>query len=188
MRASNSFKTIGRIILPVIFLGFCHTVLAQAPMPTTQVLPDTARMTFNQISQANKMFVFPSKGQSQNQQKKDEFDCYMWAVEQSGIDPLNLPKVQVAPVQSGPDGSAVRGAARGAAAGVAIGAVAGNAGRGAAIGATAGAMSGVSQGRQRQGQQQQQAQANAAAQEQAMKDSYSRAFSACLAGKGYTIK
>ena len=62
-----------------------------------------------------------------------------WAVEQSGIDPLNLPKVEAAPVQSGPTGGAVKGAAKGAAAGAAIGAIAGDAGKGAAIGATAGA-------------------------------------------------
>ena len=59
---------------------------------------------------------------------------------------LNLPKVEAAPVQSGPTGGAVKGAAKGAAAGVAIGAIAGDAGKGAAIGAAAGAY-----GRQKQG-------------------------------------
>ena len=37
------------------------------------------------------------KGQSQQQQKEDEFECYIWAMEQSGVDPLNLPKVEAAP-------------------------------------------------------------------------------------------
>ena len=60
-------------------------------------------MTYNQISQQMKLYVFPSKGQSKQQQKEDEFECYKWAVEQSGIDPLNPPKVEAAPVQSGPD-------------------------------------------------------------------------------------
>ena len=92
----------------------------KAQVPATQVLPDTAKMTYNQISQSLKLFVYPSNGQTQQQQKEDEFECYKWAMEQSGVDPLNLPKVE-AEVQSGPTGGAVRGAARGAAAGAAWG-------------------------------------------------------------------
>jgi hypothetical protein len=49
-------------------------------------------------------------------------------------------------------------------------------------------MRGVKQGKQAQAQQNQQAQANAAASEQAMKDSFAKAFSVCIEGKGYTIK
>jgi hypothetical protein len=145
-------------------------------------------MTYNQISQQMKLYVFPAKGQSKQQQKEDEFECYKWAVEQSGIDPLNLPKVEAAPVQSGPTGGAVKGAARGAAAGAAIGAIAGDAGKGAAIGAAAGGMRGASQGQQAQAQQNQKAQADAAAKEQEMKNSFIKAFSVCIEGKGYTIK
>ena len=187
MKLSRLFKTVKRIIIPVIILGMGHTVFAQ-PVPTTQVLPDTSKMTYNQISQQMKLYVFPSKGQSKQQQKEDEFDCYKWAMEQSGIDPLNPPKVEAAPAQSGPDGSAVKGAAKGAAAGVAIGAIAGDAGKGAAIGAAAGGMKGISKGKQAQAQQNQQAQADAAAKEKAMKDSFTKAFSVCIEGKGYTVK
>jgi hypothetical protein len=160
---------------------------AKAQVPTTQVYPDTAQMTYNQISQSGKLYVFPSNEQSQQQQKIDEFECYKWAMEQTGLDPLNLPKIEVE-VQSGPTGGAVRGAARGAAAGAAIGAITGDAGQGAAIGATAGGMRGVRAGRQGQAQQNQQAQANAAATEQGMIDSFKKAFSVCMEGKGYTIK
>jgi hypothetical protein len=187
MKTNQFFKTVSRIILPAVILALHQTVSAQTPVPTTQLLPDTAKMTYNQISQTGKMYVFPAKGQSQNQQKKDEFECYQWAVEQSGIDPLNLPKVE-APVQSGPTGGAVKGAAKGAAAGAAIGAIAGDAGKGAAIGATAGAMGGRRAGKQGQAQANQQAQAQAAGNEQAMKDSFKKAFSVCIEGKGYTIK
>ena len=110
---------------------------AKAQVPETQALPDTAKMAYNKISQSLGLFLYPTKGQSHQQQKEDEFECYKWAMEQSGIDPLNLPKVE-AEVKSGPNGGAIRGAARGAAAGAAIGAIAGDAGKGAAIGATAG--------------------------------------------------
>jgi uncharacterized protein YcfJ len=135
-----------------------------------------------------KLYVFPSKGQSTQQQKIDEFECYKWAIEQSGIDPLNPPKVEEAPVQSGPTGGAVVGAAKGAAAGVAIGAIAGDAGKGAAIGATAGALAGIRAGKQAQTQANQQAQANATKAEQEIRDSFKKAFSVCIEGKGYTVK
>jgi len=181
------FKTVIRYVLPVVILICGQTVIAQT-VPTTQLLPDTAKMTYNQISQQMKLYVYPAKGQSKQQQKKDEFECYTWAVEQSGIDPLNLPKVEAAPVQSGPTGAAVKGAAKGAAAGAAIGAITGDAGTGAAVGAAAGAMAGRRAGKQAQAQQNQQSQANAAASEQAMKDSFVKAFSVCIEGKGYTIK
>ncbi|MBX2964401.1 MAG: hypothetical protein KF687_17975 [Cyclobacteriaceae bacterium] len=187
MRRKYFYSSFSGVLLLVIFLLTIQNAKAQQPIPTTQVLPDTARMTFNQISQALGLFVYPSNNQNQHQQKRDEFTCYQWAIEQSGIDPLNLPRVEVQQ-STGPTGGAVRGAARGAAAGAAIGAVAGDAGRGAAIGATAGALGGRSAGRQAQAQQNQQAQANASAQERAMMDRFRQAFSACMSGRNYTIK
>jgi hypothetical protein len=183
MKQNYVAKELVRIIIPAVILVFAQTVLAQ----TVPTIPDTSKMTYNQISKGLKLYVFPAKGQSQSTQKKDEFDCYMWAIEQSGIDPLNLPKVE-APVQSGPTGGAVKGAAKGAAAGAAIGAIAGDAGKGAAIGATAGAMKGRQSGKQAQAQANQQAQASATATEQEMKNNFNKAFSVCIEGKGYTIK
>jgi uncharacterized protein YcfJ len=134
------------------------------------------------------LYVFPSKNQTKQKQKEDEFECYKWAMEQSGIDPLNLPKVQAAPAQTGPTGAAVGGAAKGAAVGVAIGAIAGDAGKGAAIGAVAGGVAGRRQGKQAQAQQNQQSQDAVTKTEQDMKNSFVKAFSACIEGKGYTIK
>lgn len=183
MKPHYLFSAVARCFFLAGILVLSQTVFAQTP-----ALPDTAKMTYNQISGQMKLYVFPSKGQSKNKQKQDEFACYQWAVEQSGIDPLNLPQIEAAPVQSGPTGGAVVGAAKGAAAGVAIGAIAGDAGKGAAIGAVAGGLAGRRAGKQAQAQQNQQAQANVAAQEQAMKDSFQKAFSVCIEGKGYTIK
>jgi len=187
MKPKNLFKLFSRFILPVIILMPGQSMLAQT-VPTTQVLPDTAKMTYNQISQTMKLYVFPAKNQSKQQQKVDEFECYKWAVEQSGVDPLNLPKVEAPPPQTGPTGGAVKGAAKGAAAGVAIGAIAGDAGKGAAIGATAGALAGRKQGKQAQSQQNKAAQDNAAKSEQDMIANYNKAFSVCIEGKGYTVK
>ena len=183
MKTISFFKTIMPLFIMVIILGTSQAVSGQVSS-----VPDTSKMTYNQISNGLKLYVFPSKGQSQQKQKQDEFECYKWAMQQSGIDPLNLPKVEAAPVETGPDGSAVRGAARGAAAGVAIGAIAGDAGEGAAIGAVTGALAGRRAGKQAKAQQKQQTDAAVKQTEQELKNSYLKAFSACIEGKGYTIK
>jgi len=179
----NSLVVCSGVFLALLI--YAPDVIAQAQVAT---VPDTSKMTYNQISNTAKLYVFPSKGQSKNQQKKDEFECYKWAVEQSGIDPLNLPKVTAAPTPTGPDGSAVKGAAKGALMGAAIGGIAGDAGKGAAIGAVAGGAGGLKGGKQRQAQQAQQAQADAAKKEQDMKASFQKALSVCIEGKGYTVK
>ena len=184
MRQKISHNHVSMLILSLLILVFIQAAEAQAP----PAVPDTSKMTYNQISNGLKLIVFPAKGQSKDQQKKDEFACYQWSIEQTGIDPLNLPKVQPAEVKSGPTGAAVGGAARGAAAGVAIGAIAGDAGKGAAIGAVAGGLAGRRAGKQAQAQQNQQAQANVQHQEAEIKATFVKGFSACLEGKGYTIK
>jgi outer membrane lipoprotein SlyB len=133
------------------------------------------------------LYVFPAKDQSAEQQAQDESYCYKWGVQQSGIDPLNPPQVQAQQVETGPDGAAVGGAARGALAGVAIGAIAGDAGKGAAIGAATGAIGGHRASRIGRSQQQQ---ANNQAADQAevdMMNSFKKAYSACLQGKGYSV-
>jgi hypothetical protein len=134
------------------------------------------------------LYVFPSNNQTKEVQDADEMACYNWAKEQSGIDPINPPQVEAQQVDTSPDGTAVRSAARGAAAGAAIGAIAGDAGKGAAIGAAAGGMGGIRAKRVGDAQQQQQNVQSATAQEQAMMDSFKKAFTACMEGKGYTVK
>jgi hypothetical protein len=134
------------------------------------------------------IYVFPAKNQDKATQEKDDADCYRWAVEQSGIDPVNPPKVEAAQVDTSPDGTAVVGAAKGAAAGVAIGAIAGDAGKGAAIGAVAGGLAGRRAKKVGDAQEQQKNDQAAAQQTTAMMDSFKKAFTACLEGKGYTVK
>ncbi len=128
------------------------------------------------------MYVFPAQGQDQETQDKDEYDCYKWGVEQSGIDPINPPDVQADP--NAGDGAVIGTAARGAAAGAAIGAISGSAGKGAAIGAVAGGFGGA----RRRGAAKQGAEQQAQQQEAAMINSFKKAFAACLEGKGYTVK
>lgn len=140
------------------------------------------------ISKGLGLFVFPSKEQSKEQQEMDEYKCYKWAKEQSGVDPMNPTEVKAEQADRSVDGTAVRGAARGAAAGAAIGAIAGDAGEGAAIGAVVGGLRGRRAkvvGDEREQQANNQA---AAAKEKEMMANFNKAFSACMEGKGYTVK
>jgi uncharacterized protein YcfJ len=131
------------------------------------------------------MMIYPAKGQSAEQQQKDEFECHQWAVQQTGYDPT---KAQQAPQQqTTKQGGAVRGAAGGALLGAGIGAIAGNTGKGAAIGAGVGAVGGGAKQRQQQ-QQQDATNQQAQAQQQSQIDNYNKAKGVCLEGKGYTVK
>jgi len=40
------------------------------------------------ISSSIGVIVFPAKGQTADQQNKDEGECYAWAKQQTGIDPV----------------------------------------------------------------------------------------------------
>jgi hypothetical protein len=134
------------------------------------------------------LYVFPSNEQNQETQNKDETDCYIWAKQQTGVDPINPPQVAVKEADTSPDGSMVVGGAKGAAAGAAIGAIAGDAGKGAAIGAVVGGVAGRRAKKYGDAAEQQQNTQAAAAQEKEMMDRFKKAFTACMEGKGYTVK
>ncbi|SAK52679.1 hypothetical protein AWB79_01914 [Caballeronia hypogeia] len=136
-------------------------------------------------SAQSKPIAYPSKGQSAQQQQKDDGACYSWAKSNTGIDPAVAS--QAPPQQTGPavgGGERVGGAARGAAGGAVIGAITGDAGKGAAIGATAGTMAGGARARQNRREQN----ANAQAQSQGAMSTYYRAWAACMQGRGYSIQ
>ncbi len=144
------------------------------------------------------LIVYPAKGQSQQQMERDKFDCYSWAKQQSGFDPMQTQApTQPSPSQPPPGaspGSVVRGGAGGAALGAAVGGIAGGwsgAGKGAAIGALTGGVFGGLRSRS-QNQQAAQAQQQYAAQQSAQyrqkQDTYNRAYSVCLEAKGYMVK
>jgi Glycine zipper len=133
------------------------------------------------------LIVYPAKGQPPAQQQQDEGECYQWARQQTGIDPT-APGVTAAQVDKSPDGSMVKGAAGGALAGTAIGAIAGDTGKGAAIGATAGAIRGRRQSKARKKEEEKEAQQQAQTQNQQTKGTFGKAMSACLEGRGYSVK
>jgi hypothetical protein len=141
--------------------------------------------------------IYPAKGQSDDQMEKDKYECYTWAKGQTGFDPMQIPKASSPPPsqeKKSVGGAAVVGGALGATGGAIIGGIAGGGkkvGRGAAIGAlSGGAIGGMrssSQNREAEQQRKQweQEQVNQYAQQ---RNAYDRAYSACLEGRGYTVK
>ncbi len=49
-------------------------------------------ITWAGLAAAQQQYVFPQKGQSAEQQKKDEYECHSWAVKQTGYDPTGPPR------------------------------------------------------------------------------------------------
>ena len=47
-------------------------------------------------------YIYPAKGQSQQQMEQDKFDCYNWAKKQTGFDPMNPPPSVPPPPSSQP--------------------------------------------------------------------------------------
>ncbi len=131
------------------------------------------------------VIVYPAKGQSPEQQNRDEGECYSWAKQQTGIDPMAVaskPTKEEGPAVGG--GERVKGAAGGALGGLAIGAIAGNAGKGAAIGAVGGTLIGGHNARKNKAAREQQAEQSKSSTLQ----HFNKAFGVCLEGRGYTVK
>jgi len=114
------------------------------------------------------VYAYPTKGQSAEQQAKDDNECRAWAKQQSGFDPAKDTAIGAAI-------GGLAGAAVGAAGGAAIGAATGGgAGRGAAIGAAAGGVAGIAGG--------------GAIGYSKSKDGYEKAYAACLGARGYNVQ
>jgi hypothetical protein len=123
--------------------------------------------------------IYPSQGQSPEQQAKDKAECNAWATQQTGFDPAAAAS-QAQHAQGAPQGGgAAGGAAKGAAAGAAVGAIGGHAGTGAATGAAVGGMATAKKKKQAAAAQQQ-----ASAQQL---QGFQKAFGACMQGRGYSV-
>ncbi|MBV9725013.1 MAG: hypothetical protein JO299_07550 [Gammaproteobacteria bacterium] len=202
MRYSSQYlNTPVALLLGALLTPVAHAQQAAPPAPPPSTAAAAPAAPQGSLSQSLGVFTFPAKNQSSTQQSNDEAACYGWAKSQTGIDPMNVKPAQPPPAEPSQEqantggGERARGAARGAAGGALIGAIAGDAGTGAAAGAAAGALSGGAAKRQAKrnaAAQQQQQQAAAEQQAQAamaqQKATYNKAFSACMEGKGYTVK
>lgn len=143
------------------------------------------------------VFFYPTQGQTQAQQDRDRYECYQWAVKQSGFDPGQSQlaphqRIQVTPTV--PPGSDT---AAGAFTGAILGSMLSSPhddGFGMVFGALAGAMFGAAsdEARQQQAAQAQQHYDAKEAQQYARLEKqsrdYQRAMTACLEGRGYTVR
>ena len=142
------------------------------------------------LAQSGEVYIYPSKGQSSEQQDKDRYECHRWAVQQTGFDPSKMNASNPNYLDPQPyrpsQPHVLKGAARGTAMGAVGGAITGNAGKGAAAGAAMGGMAGGfrrrDERRQQEAVQQQQVQSN-----NSQSAGYQRAMAACLQGRGYSV-
>jgi hypothetical protein len=159
---------------------------------------------YAQMRPATTPVVYPSNGQTAQQQDKDRYECHDWARAQSGFDPARAPAAPpsqgiAAQTPSTAQDSATGAMARGAAGGAAIAELSSkDVGHGAAAGLLgAGAIHKLQERQAAQARQQQQATQQQAAQQQVAQQQaaleqqramYGRAFAACLEGRGYVVK
>jgi hypothetical protein len=176
-----------------IALATCALVLQAQAQTSAQASPQTSAQTpapasGKTLTSSAGLMVYPSKGQSADQQAQDEAQCFNWARDQSGYDPMNPPPTPTAPSTSaGSDGDVARGAVGGAAVGAAvgaatgaiIGAIAGNAGKGAGIGAATGLLAGGMRAHTQEEQR---------AAQQELANKFKRGMAVCLEARGYATK
>jgi len=144
------------------------------------------------------LYFYPERGQPENLQDRDRFECYRWAVRETGTDPGMMavrsddagraPPVPYTPRRA--DGADV---AAGAVTGAVLGAVVSSprhvgaaAVLGAIFGATLGAASG--EARNRAIDDAQARQAAAAERARLPLDNFRRAMTACMQGRGYRVQ
>ena len=176
-------RVVTRRVLPMAaMVGLAACVVAPPPPRTVAVAAPPPQ----------RVFVYPANGQSAEQTDRDRYECHIWAVQQTGVDPSRAdatPYERVVVQPANPPGS---GTAAGAIGGAILGAlIAGprNAGAGLVLGGATGAIVGSAADANAQDQArmtQQQINQGAAA-GRARADSYRRALGACLQGRGYTV-
>lgn len=187
--ARGMWRRPGAVVLGVgLALGACagpEPRYALQPLPAPTAVPSAT------------VYFYPLHGQSAAQQDRDRYECYRWAVQQTGYDPGDVPppagqRVEVVPTVPPGHDTAV-GAVTGAAIGAAVSRPRHAAG-GAVVGAIAGAIVGAASDTARQQRTEQmqrvydeRAAAEAAALARTVND-YRRAMGACLEGRGYTVR
>lgn len=146
---------------------------------------------------ATQVFFYPAKGQTTEQQSRDHYECYDWAIRQTGFDPSQSKIPQERRVRVVPMPPPGHDTATLTIAGAVLGALIGgrrHAVGGAIIGATGGAIAGAASdaARQAQARQLEEAYSNQDRHRDPWLDEralgFRRAMGACLEGRGYTVK
>jgi hypothetical protein len=171
--------------------GAIAALLAGAACADAPAPPDDAATASDA-----EIYVYPSNGQSEKQLDRDRYECHNWAAKQSHYDPSEphlAPHQRIEVVEMRPPGGAT-------AVGAVTGAVIGNgiagrhdSGEGAIAGAIVGAMIGASTdaARAKQPAADQRVSAETQAERARLErqaSDYRRAISACLEGRGYTVR
>jgi len=184
------FRSLAAVLLITFLGGVAHADPAAMPSPEPGGEPAAP-------AASSDIFIYAAHGQSDKQLDRDRYECHNWAVAQSHYNPSDphlAPHQQIQVVAAPPP---AQGAIAGAVAGAVTGAIlAGpyDTGRGAAIGAVAGGFLGATSdaARQRDAKQVNNQNAAAAQSERARLETqtsnYRRAITACLEGRGYTVK
>jgi hypothetical protein len=180
------------LFLTVLVVSACYPA-PYRPIPQSMPRENT---TAPQVP-PTQFYFYPKAGQTTEQQSRDHYDCYNWAVQQTGFDPGQsaIPtdeRVSVVPMPP-PGYDTATLAVAGAVLGALIGGRhhgAGSAIIGAAGGAIAGAASDSARGEfARQQEEAYAAQSRAGSAQLAEKAAgFRRAMSACLEGRGYRVR
>jgi hypothetical protein len=184
----TSGKRYGKVLVILAF-GGTLTACASPPMARTVVEPEPPPPT--------QVYYYPLHEQTAAQQDRDRYECYLWARKQTGFDP-SAP--QLAPHQRlevVTDPAPGHDTAVGAVTGAILGSVVAGPhdhGGGTIAGAVAGAMIGASsdtaraeETRSLQTRIDRQTAERQAAVERSASD-YRRAMTACLEGRGYSVR
>ena len=193
IRKHISKRCLSRVSIRLLVIFLIFALVACYP-PTYREVPSASQGSTAPMTQ---VYFYPKEGQTTEQQSRDHYECYNWAVQQTGFDPSQSsipPEQRVKVVPMPPPGHdtavlAITGAVLGAL-------IAGprHAGAGALIGAGSGAIAGAASdaSRQQYTQQMEEAYVN---RDQALDASYEakandfrHAMSACLEGRGYTVQ
>ena len=167
----------------------------RGPPPQARTAPPPPEPTPAPPPPTTQVFVYPTGGQSAEQLSRDRYECYVWGVKQSGFDPSQTslaPHQRVEVVPMPPSGSdTVAGAVTGAIIGAVV---ARDPGAGAVGGAILGGAAGAVSDGQREAQAKQvqnrydQREGARMAKLEEQAGNYRRALTACLEGRGYTVK
>src|SRR5450631_2933660 len=113
---SLRFSCMGRAVSrasAVLAASLAVAACVVAPPPRTVMVPTPP---------PPKVFVYPSNGQTQEQIARDRYECHMWAVQQTGVDPSRQSPYQQVVVQPAPPPGAAT--ATGAVTGAVVGSIA----------------------------------------------------------------
>lgn len=188
----------GSTLIRVTTLGTVSALLMACVHPPRGVHragPQPVRTEVVSTAPQPALYFYPERGQNEAVQDRDRYECYRWSVQQTGIEPSMTPVRIAVPAEPVRHGRAVAaGAATGAVAGGVIAAGTGSsssAAGGIVLGAILGAAVSSAAQASRAQQLEQVRQSRIAQAEQLSEQqhaNFSRAMSACMSARAYSVR